>query len=150
MQRFLSIVVLMIVMISCGATGVQAATPPQWLEKNPHDTVERYSLILFEYDSDALGPVNERILQEYVYKGIRPTSNVLVIGHADSLGLEERNQVLSKSRAENVAGRIRHNVRDYGTLRSVGAGEGSVYRGDTPEARFYSRTVLIEVRTRGE
>ena len=149
MQRYLSIALLMLVMMVTGATAGRAASPARWLEDDPRDTIERYALILFEYDSASPGPINERILREHVYRGIRPTSEVMVVGYADSLGTSQRNLVLSKQRAENVAGQIRRDVAGYTLLKAIGVGESRLYRGDFPEVRFYNRTVQIEIRTPG-
>jgi outer membrane protein OmpA-like peptidoglycan-associated protein len=147
MRRSFSIAVLMIVVVVTSAMPGRAASPIRWLGEDPRDTVERYALILFEYDSASPGPVNERILRENVYRGIRPTSEVTVVGHADSLGESQHNLVLSKARAENVAGQIRRDVARYALLKAIGVGESIIYRGDFPEVRFYNRTVQISIRT---
>jgi outer membrane protein OmpA-like peptidoglycan-associated protein len=149
MRKHLVFVMLSMLAFVAGMGTASATSPPVLLEDDPVETIERYALILFPYDSATPGPINERILREYVYEGIRSTSKVTVVGHADSLGDDMRNRILSVARAENVAGQIRRDVPRFAQLEAIGVGESRVYRGDFPEVRFYNRTVLIEIRTPG-
>jgi outer membrane protein OmpA-like peptidoglycan-associated protein len=110
--------------------------------------ISRYSLTLFKFDDLDPGPINRRILSEYVYEDILPPSHVEVIGYTDLVGIDGHNRDLSQGRADAVASLIRKNVKKYASLTSRGVGETSqIYTNDLPEGRFYNRTVQIIVKT---
>ncbi len=68
-------------------------------------------------------------------------AGVTVTGFADSLGESGYNRALSQRRAEAVA-----KIFDNFPVTVVAAGERSdMVRDDTPESRFYIRTVTVEV-----
>lgn len=105
-------------------------------------TVDRYSLILFGFDRSDLTD-EHRSLIENVKPRIAPTSSVSVIGYTDRSGAEEYNKKLSEQRARSVASSL-------GTTRVEILGQGELlplYDNETPEGRFYSRTVEVIVET---
>ncbi|PKL84554.1 MAG: hypothetical protein CVV22_12495 [Ignavibacteriae bacterium HGW-Ignavibacteriae-1] len=112
-------------------------------------TRETYNLILFPFDSDNAGPINSRIMQEYVYERCRPSSVIDVIGHTDVVGMYDHNKKLSERRSETVRQGINKQTGGkYNTLTSNGVGEEDpLYSNDLPEGRFYNRTVQVIVRT---
>ncbi len=112
-------------------------------------TQENYSLILFPFNSSAAGPLNDKIMKDYVYDRVYPTSNVSVIGHTDNIGLYEYNQKLSDRRSNTVFDGINQaSKRKYGNLDKSGVGEDNpLYDNDLPEGRFYNRTVQVLVQT---
>ncbi|MBX3042800.1 MAG: PD40 domain-containing protein [Candidatus Kapabacteria bacterium] len=112
-------------------------------------TREIYNLILFPFDSDNAGPLNERIMRDYVYSRCRPTSKIEVIGHTDVVGMYDHNMKLSTRRANSVQNGINKETKStYNQLNSKGVGEEDpLYTNDLPEGRFYNRTVQVIVRT---
>jgi len=108
---------------------------------------EKYALILFDFDSDAISVGNEEIVTRIVSRIKElPQATVEIVGHTDNIGKEDYNIKLSERRAlavyrllaatigEEAAGRIRH--------RGVGPYE-PLYNNATPEARAFNRTVTI-------
>lgn len=81
---------------------------------------------LFDFDSDALSPQGEREIDElasWVLQGMADGSSVIVIGHADRLGDEAYNQVLSERRAVTVRrALIKRGIRE-GRISSWGEGD---------------------------
>lgn len=112
-------------------------------------TYERYNLILFPFNSADAGPINQRIMNDYVYGRVKASSSVIVIGHTDVVGLYEHNQKLSERRSAAVKTGIDNKTgKQYGELKSHGVGEDdALYTNDLPEGRFYNRTVQVIIRT---
>jgi outer membrane protein OmpA-like peptidoglycan-associated protein len=112
-------------------------------------TDETYNLVLFPFDSPKAGPINERIMRDYVYERCMTTSSIEVIGHTDVVGLYERNMKLSNDRANTVTGGINKSTSgSYGKLDAKGVGEDEpLYTNDLPEGRFYNRTVQVRIKT---
>ena len=113
-------------------------------------TIDRYSLVLFKFDSDEAGALNERILKTYVYEDIRQGAQIKVTGYTDIVGLEDRNKRLSERRAGTVDNGIKRNVSSskIASLNTEGVGETQpLYSNDLPEGRFYNRTVQIVIET---
>ena len=113
-------------------------------------TVDRYSLVLFKFDSDEAGDLNERILKTYVYNEIRKGAQIKVTGYTDIVGQEDRNLRLSQQRAATVDRGLKRNVAGgtVASLNTEGVGETQpLYSNDMPEGRFYNRTVQIVIET---
>lgn len=112
-------------------------------------TRETYNLILFPFDSDNAGPINSRIMEEYVYERCRTSSVIEVIGHTDIVGMYDHNKKLSGRRSDFVKQGINKQTGGkYSSLSSNGVGEEDpLYSNDLPEGRFYNRTVQVIVRT---
>lgn len=120
------------------------------LVKQGADTMyENYSLILFKFNSYDPGPLNDRIMKDYVYSRVRPESNVEVIGHTDVVGLYKTNARLSVNRAKTVFKGISNVSKGhYANLDMRGVGEDEpLYDNNTPEGRFYNRTVQVLIKT---
>lgn len=114
------------------------------------DTIyENYSLILFPFNSFAAGPLNEKIMNDYVYSRCQPSSVINITGHTDVIGLFETNKKLSINRAKTVNTGIQGKTKGaYSSLTSDGVGEDSaLYTNDLPEGRFYNRTVQVLIKT---
>lgn len=113
-------------------------------------TIDKYSLVLFKFNSPEAGPLNERILREFIYNDIRPGARIEVIGHTDVVGLEEVNKKLSEARSNTVLNGIRRNVKAnlMASLTGKGVGEeDALYTNLLPEGRFYNRTVQVIIVT---
>lgn len=116
-------------------------------EQLPDRTVTRFSLILFDFDSDALTPENQSILETLVLPFVRATSTVRIAGYTDRIGQADYNQQLSLRRARRV--------RDFLAARVPGAryeiaGYGEsvpLFDNDSPIGRQLSRTVQITIET---
>lgn len=106
--------------------------------------VERYSLIVFEFNSAHLNPANERVL-ERVKQRIRPESKVKIVGFADRQGNPDYNRSLAQRRCEE-AQRVLGLSDDRVTIEPVGS-DRLIFDNDYPEGRSYSRTVHIEIET---
>jgi outer membrane protein OmpA-like peptidoglycan-associated protein len=116
-------------------------------ERLPDRTVTRFSLVLFDFDSDALTPENQRVLEQLVLPFVQATSVVRIAGYTDRIGERGYNQDLSLRRARRVreflAARVpgaRYEITGYG--ESV-----SLYDNDTPIGRQLCRTVQITIET---
>lgn len=113
-------------------------------------TIDRYSLVLFRFNSNEAGPLNDRILREYIYNDIRQGAQIQIIGHTDVVGLEDVNKKLSEGRANTVTSGIRKNVKSSLIATLVGSGVGEddeLYSNQLPEGRFYNRTVQVIIET---
>jgi outer membrane protein OmpA-like peptidoglycan-associated protein len=112
----------------------------QAVEKRGTRSIERYSLILFDFNSEAVEGSNAQLL-EYVRNRITPETTVRVLGYTDIMGADEYNRQLSKRRAEEVARLLR--VANVQVL-AVGE-EQERFTNTLPEGRAYNRTVVIEL-----
>lgn len=102
--------------------------------------VDRYVLMLFDFNKDALTTQNENLVH-FIKSRLKDVHAVSVVGTTDRSGSEVYNQKLSERRAKSVA-----QVLNFPGAQVVGAGEDSVsYNNDLPEGRFHARTVKIEV-----
>ena len=98
--------------------------------------------ILFAYNSAELTPEAIRSLQS-LRRRIPDAATLRIIGYADDLGGSEYNRNLSRRRAEAVAA-----LFPEVDTTVVAAGEiDSTTTDQTPEARYYARTVRIEVES---
>lgn len=116
---------------------------------NADSTYEKYNLILFPFDKFIAGPMNERILQEYVYRRVKPSSVVTIEGHTDVVGMDDHNLRLSQNRSRTVYDLLNKASKGkYGIMNSRGTGEEEpLYRNELPEERFFNRTVQVRIST---
>lgn len=119
------------------------------IDKSTDSTEESYNLILFPFDRYDAGPINLRIMNEYVYDRIFPSSVVEVIGHTDVVGMYDHNKRLSENRAKAVYNGITKKVKgNWAELERRGVGEDDpLYDNSLPEGRFYNRTVQVKIKT---
>lgn len=127
----------------------QVTQKEQLLTKGSDTIYENYSLILFKFNSYDPGPLNDRIMSDYVYSRVKPNTTVEVIGHTDVVGMYETNKRLSINRAKTVFTGIKNKTRGkYAELTTEGVGEDDpLYTNDLPEGRFYNRTVQVLLKT---
>lgn len=128
---------------------LQISTDKMRIESTADSTREIYNLILFPFDKSDAGAINERIMNDYVYGRVFPTSVVEVVGHTDVVGMYDHNKKLSGRRSEYVKNGInKKSGGKYGILASQGVGEEDpLYTNELPEGRFYNRTVQVLVKT---
>ena len=108
--------------------------------------IERHSLVLFDIDRATLTPKHQRILDEIRKSSIQPNSELSIFGYADRTGSEQHNVDLANRRCISVNNHINPNRRINAVLEAIGSRE-LIYNNDLPEARAFSRTVKIEIRT---
>ncbi|MBL7997915.1 MAG: PD40 domain-containing protein [Candidatus Kapabacteria bacterium] len=111
-------------------------------------TLEKYNLILFQFNSFDPGPRNDRILKEYVFPRCFKSTDVDIEGHTDVVGMYDANKKLSDNRARVTREAIEKNTQGVKTIKSVGVGEDNpLYDNTLPEGRFYNRTVRVQIET---
>ncbi len=116
-------------------------------ENLPDRTVDKYSLILFDFDKSTLNEENTRILEQMVLPSIRSNSKVRIVGYTDRIGNDAYNARLSADRAETVMTALKQRAKDA-TYTANGVGESSaIFNNDSPIGRQLSRTVQIIVET---
>ncbi|MFC2129873.1 OmpA family protein [Bacteroidota bacterium] len=111
-------------------------------EKLGDKRIDRYSLILFKFNSSELSSGNIKIA-DFIKNRIEINSEVKITGYTDDMGDDDYNRKLSEERAKNL--------KDNLSLRKAfirGLGESEkIYDNSLPEGRFYSRTVEVVVET---
>jgi outer membrane protein OmpA-like peptidoglycan-associated protein len=113
-------------------------------------TIDKYSLVLFKFDSPEAGPLNDRIIKEFIVDDLKKGAKIVVTGYTDVIGLEDRNTKLSGDRAMTVVNAIKRLTKPgiIASLEGKGVGEAApLYSNDLPEGRFYNRTVQVIVET---
>ena len=114
------------------------------LENILEKTIEKVSLILFDFNSYNPGTRNEVIMNEYVYPKLLDNSQYITSnGYTDIIGTPDYNLKLSVNRAEKVSSML---AKKYSAdkIRHVGHGAANpLYSNDFPEGRFYNRTVQL-------
>ncbi|MCL2039484.1 MAG: OmpA family protein [Bacteroidetes bacterium] len=128
---------------------LQISTQERLVATGEGKTKEDYSLILFPFGSDQGGPINERVMNDYVYGRIMQTSDIQVTGHTDIIGLFDANVKLSQRRATSVRNGIQKaSGGKYKSINMTGVGpENPIYPNDFPEGRFYNRTVRVQIES---
>ena len=111
--------------------------------------LERLTLTLFEVASDEISAIAEEQIKSFV-ENVPAGSTVIVRGFADMLGNADFNKKLSQKRAESVCETIRKHLRKRVDLQCNDIATDRFPPGiesyNTPEERFLSRTVQIEVK----
>lgn len=116
-------------------------------ERIGNKTIEKFSLILFDFDSDVITPDNQRILDLKIMPAIKPNSTVKIYGYTDRIGDARYNLDLSRRRAQSVMNYLKTKRPDV-RYETAGFGE-SVERFDNndPTGRQLSRTVQVIIET---
>lgn len=104
--------------------------------------VERYSQILFEYDRSEVTPTHRAIIDD-IRKRIGPTSRVKVTGFTDRIGDADHNRRLALDRAAAVSQALQLPDKQI-EIRGETLPPSDQ---STPEGRFHSRRVEIEIKT---
>jgi len=106
--------------------------------------IERYSLIVFDYNSAKLNAANQKIM-DLVRSRVTPETKVLIRGFADRTGDPEYNRELALRRCTE-AKRVLNVPDEQITLEAIGSDQ-LIYDNETAEGRSYCRTVQIEIET---
>jgi outer membrane protein OmpA-like peptidoglycan-associated protein len=102
--------------------------------------IERYQLILFDFNDVTVTGANARLLT-LIRSRITPSTQVRIIGATDVMGSREYNAELSLRRAREVA-----RLLQVSAPTIVGSGEVDArFDNALPEGRAYNRTVIIEL-----
>jgi len=112
------------------------------LEHASDVTIDRYNLVLFNFAKSDITPAHERILS-VVKSRLKPSSEISIEGYTDRSGTPASNKKLATSRAKSTSDAL---GRNDAVIRGIGASR-LLYPNETPEGRFYCRTVQIVVKT---
>lgn len=116
-------------------------------ENLPDRTIDKYSLILFEFDKATLTPDNQRILEQSVLPSIKANSTVSIIGYTDRIGSDDYNKKLSRERSTTVQTFLQSRAKDA-KYTVLGVGESTeIFNNNSPIGRQLSRTVQVIVDT---
>ena len=109
--------------------------------------VERYSLILFDFDSATFGKKNMEMLDKVKASfGAHQNARIDIYGFTDTIGDESYNEKLAKKRAQGVFDELRRMGVPKEKMTVIAKGENDPpYENDLPEGRFLNRTVQIYV-----
>ncbi len=111
-------------------------------ERRADKLIDRFSLLLFDYDAAVLSQRHSSTLN-FIRTKLKPSSTVRITGTTDRVGDETYNLQLSERRAHETA----RALMAESALVS-GAGEDTTtFPNDLPEGRLYSRTVRISIET---
>jgi outer membrane protein OmpA-like peptidoglycan-associated protein len=113
-------------------------------EQKDDKRIDRFSLIVFDFNKADLNADNKRILEE-VQSRIEPNSVVTIAGYADKSGDAEYNRDLARRRCMEVEKVIA--VKSVKPLISPIGSDILLYDNSTPEGRAYCRTVQIIIET---
>jgi len=116
-------------------------------QKQDFRVQEKYALILFAFDSDAISARNQEIINTIVARIKElPQATADIVGHTDNIGKEDYNIKLSQRRALSVNKIVSSAYgEDSGDhIRQSGVGpRDPLFDNMTPEARAFNRTVTI-------
>lgn len=112
---------------------------------------DRYSMILFPFGSAKVEDGNAKIV-EFIKseKRLKPESSVTITGYTDIIGTDQANLKISTDRAKAVQASL--GLDKAGAVREIkvegrGKQKPLLYENnELPEARFYCRTVVVEVK----
>ena len=113
----------------------------------PDKVINKYSLVLFDFDSPVITAQNQAIIDKFIIPNIKFGSTIDIYGYTDRIGASDYNQRLSLARANAVRDYIRTKNRNV-PINTFGLGNNSViFDNDKPKGRQLSRTVQIFVVT---
>jgi len=111
----------------------------------------RYS-VLFEFNASESIEMYDKYLTEIVTPKIPNGGTVIIHGYTDIIGEENHNRILSLARAKDVKAILVKSLSAAGrsdvTFEVYGFGEDlklSPFENNSPEERFYNRTVIIDI-----
>jgi outer membrane protein OmpA-like peptidoglycan-associated protein len=113
----------------------------------PDKTVDKYSLILFDFDKAEMTADNRRILEQMVLPAIKSNSKVSIIGYTDRIGSDDHNLKLSRERAAVVKAFLSQQAKDA-QYTATGVGEQMpIFAQEQAIGRHLSRTVQVVIET---
>jgi outer membrane protein OmpA-like peptidoglycan-associated protein len=122
-------------------------TSQQLAQKQNMKVQEKYALILFDFNKDKIGDLNQLVVDRVADRIQKVTkATVEIVGHTDNIGKEDYNIKLSERRALAVYELLTaaSSQDQLERIRYTGVGPNSpLYGNNTPEARSFNRTVTI-------
>jgi outer membrane protein OmpA-like peptidoglycan-associated protein len=118
------------------------------IAETKQDTVfEKFSLVLFDFNSSKLSESNQYLLQRVLGRyNEHPDATMKVYGYCDNIGSEEYNSKLSTERAKMTYNILVKMKIPKEQLSYLGYGEiNPIFSNSTPEGRFLNRTVQIHI-----
>jgi outer membrane protein OmpA-like peptidoglycan-associated protein/Mg-chelatase subunit ChlD len=116
------------------------------VQKLEHKVIEKYALILFDYDSATIKQGNRTVIDRVV-KRIKelPEAQVTILGQTDILGKEDYNVILSQRRAKAVYQMVMDSeIPSPDRVSFKGNGPyNPPYDNSSAEGRSFNRTVTI-------
>jgi len=115
-------------------------------EKRGDHVLEKYALILFDFDDAKIKERNKYIVDRIIARiKEMPSARVKIVGHTDTIGGEKYNVRLSERRARAVLDQLlASGTKDVGDLEYTGVGPSQpLYDNNTPEGRALNRTVTV-------
>lgn len=106
--------------------------------------IEKFSLILFDYDKAILKAQHKTVLND-IKSRIMPNSKVTIAGYADRTGTDEYNKQLAAKRTAVIKQYL--GVGDEQAIIKNFGNEVLLYNNNSPEGRSYCRTVVITIVT---
>jgi outer membrane protein OmpA-like peptidoglycan-associated protein/Mg-chelatase subunit ChlD len=131
-----------------GSSGVRRIRREERLaSREGHKVVEKYALILFDFDRAEIRERNRAVLERIVGR-IRelPDARVRIFGHTDTIGKPDYNVALSRRRAQAAADQILAGVTPEKGNKVAFEGKGPsepLFDNSLPEGRAYNRTVTV-------
>jgi outer membrane protein OmpA-like peptidoglycan-associated protein len=120
--------------------------PVQIITKD--SSINVYNMILFDFNKSDLNDQNLKITN-FINNDLNDNANVRIVGFTDRIGDDAYNKKLSEERAKSTANKLK-----IKNVEIIGIGEEQpLFENNTPEGRFYSRTVEVQIRketVRGE
>lgn len=120
----------------------------QVAQKTGHKALEKYALILFDFDRADIKEQNKAVLDQIIER-IRqlPAARVKIVGHTDIIGKEDYNLRLSERRARAVYDQILDGgitASERITYEGIGSRD-PLYDNGLPEGRALNRTVTVSL-----
>ncbi len=122
-------------------------------QKTEQKVMEKYALILFDYDSAEIKERNQIVLDRVVRRLLElPDAKVTILGQTDSIGKEAYNVDLSQRRAQSVYQAVMENeITNPERIEFKGNGPNDPpFDNDMPEGRSFNRTVIITLEYQTE
>ncbi len=107
-----------------------------------------FRLMLFAFDAADLSARHLQTL-DYVKRFITPETQIFIRGFTDVIGNPRRNRELALQRCRSVESYLRRNTVAADIRLQAVANDEILFRNDSPEGRFYSRTVEISIQSPG-
>ena len=117
-------------------------------QKMGYKVLEKYALILFDFNSSIIKERNKAIVDRIVERMKEfPTAEVKVVGHTDNLGEVDYNLWLSERRAKAVYNQVlAAGMTASEKITYAGAGpHDPLYDNSLPEGRALNRTVTVHL-----
>lgn len=116
-------------------------------EDMPDQTISKFSLILFDFDSDQVSPSDQKIIDEHISPEIKFNSTVHIYGYTDRIGSDEYNLGLAERRAKSVHDLIKKKAPTAKFIIHPVGERKEIFDNNSPIGRHLSRTVQVVVST---